>query len=88
MEMDPNTKVQTAFRLPLYLVEKLKEKAKADNRSLNSYVTVLLLEDMYREPNEETKEAIEEARRGERAGSLDMSSFESFMKSIDEATKE
>lgn len=86
--MDSNAKIQTAFRLPAHLVERLKERAKADNRSLNNYVTMLLLDDVYREPNRETREAIEEARRGEIAGTVDMSGFNAFLESIEEATKD
>ncbi|EJW89995.1 hypothetical protein EVA_21898 [gut metagenome] len=39
---------------------------------------------IYTEPNEETKEAIAEARSGKSAGTLDMVSFETFMKSLNE----
>ena len=39
---------------------------------------------MYTEPNEETKAAIEEARLGKSAGTIDTSSFEAFMKSLNE----
>lgn len=35
------------------------------------------------EPNEETIEAIEEARSGKHAGTIDMSSFAAFMKSCE-----
>lgn len=33
-------------------------------------------------PNEETRAAIDEARSGKYAGTLDVSSFEAFMKSV------
>lgn len=36
------------------------------------------------EPNEETKEAIAEVRAGKNLKKVDMSSFETFMKSLDE----
>lgn len=41
------------------------------------------LDAIYYEPNEATLEAIEEARSGRYAGTLDASSFEAFMKSIE-----
>ena len=74
--MDTVIKRQTAFRLNEDLLERLKEAARREHRSLNNYV--------YNEPNEETRAAIEEARSGKSAGSLDMSDFRSFMKSVDE----
>lgn len=37
---------------------------------------------VYNEPNEETKEAIAEAKAGEFAGTIDMENFDTFMKSI------
>lgn len=39
---------------------------------------------VYSEPNEETIAAIEEARSGKYAGTIDASSFEAFMKSLNE----
>jgi hypothetical protein len=36
------------------------------------------------EPNEETIEAIEEARAGKYAGTIDISSLEAFLKSIED----
>ena len=74
-----------SFRLNAELLETLKRHAKAENRSLNNFVESVLLDAMYHEPNEETKAAIEEARSGKpAAGTLDLSSFDAFVKSIDE----
>ena len=39
---------------------------------------------VYSVPNAETRAAIEEARSGAYAGSLDMASYESFLKSIND----
>lgn len=39
---------------------------------------------IYNEPNELTRNAIEEAMSGQFAGTLDMSSFETFMESVNE----
>ena len=77
-------KKQTAFRFDSELLDLLKSAAKREHRSLNNYVECLLREAMYREPNEETKMAIEEARSGKYAGTIDMSSFDSFMKSVND----
>lgn len=45
---------QTAFRLRTDLLDRLKVAAKKENRSLNNYVESVLLDAVYREPNEET----------------------------------
>lgn len=68
-----SSKVQTAVRLNSDLLEALKEKAKADKRSLNNYIEKLLYRDVGNIPNDATKDAIEEARRGnlERIENLD-----------------
>ena len=64
-------KVQTAFRLDKDLLERIKEKAKAQKRSLNNYVEYLLYKDVGDIPNETTEAAIEEARRGKGLESLE-----------------
>ena len=64
-------KVQTAFRLDKDLLERIKEKAKAQKRSLNNYVEYLLYKDVGDIPNETTENAIEEARRMDGLESID-----------------
>lgn len=78
------TRKQTAFRLSEKLLADLKIQAQLCNRSLNNYVESLLIEALYNTPNEETKQAIEETRKGKHAGTLNMSSFDNFLNSIDE----
>ena len=51
-----------SFRLNAALLEELKRKAASANRSLNNYVEGVLLDDVYYEPNEETRAAIMEAK--------------------------
>jgi len=58
-------KIQTAFRLEKELIERIREKAKAQKRSLNNYVEYLLYKDVGDIPNDETAKAVEEARRGQ-----------------------
>lgn len=70
------------FRLPVYLIDKLKELAARDRRSLNNYVEGILLDAVYHEPNDTTKAAIEEAKKGELEGPVDTSSVEAMLKSI------
>jgi len=66
-------KVQTAVRLNKDLLNALKEKAKADNRSLNNYIETVLYQDVGAMPNDTTKLAIEEAQNSklERIENLD-----------------
>lgn len=82
--MEVTIKKQTAFRLDSDLLDALKTAAKREHRSLNNFVECILREVIYNEPNEETKEAIAEARAGKNLKDVDMSSFESFMKSCNE----
>ncbi len=42
------------------------------------------METIFNEPNELTRNAIEEAMSGQFAGTLDMSSFEAFMEAVNE----
>ena len=50
-----------SFRLRTDLLEGLKRNAARENRTLNNYVESVLLDIVYREPNEVTKTAIKEA---------------------------
>lgn len=71
------------FRFPAYLLDRLKELAANDRRSLNNYVEGLLLDAVYNEPNEATKAAMREVRSGVLKGStpVDTSSIEAMFKS-------
>ncbi len=55
-------KVQTALRFDKELLERVKEKAQAQKRSLNNYIEYLLYKEVGDIPNEETKQAIHEAK--------------------------
>lgn len=82
--MQTSLRKPTMFRLRPELVDRLKIAAKRENRSLNNYVESVLMDIVYHEPNAETRAAIEEVRRGEYAGVVDMSSLENMIKSLDE----
>lgn len=75
---------QTAFRLRSDLLDRLKEAARKQNRSLNNFVESALMDVVYNKPNEETKEAIEEAKAGKFVGTIDTSNMEGFLKSCSE----
>lgn len=82
-KMEAVIRKQTSFRLREDLLKVLQEEARKANRSLNNFVESTLMEAMYSVPNEETKAAIEEARAGKYAGTIDTSSMEAFIKSCE-----
>ena len=63
---------QTAFRLRADLLDRLKAAARKENRSLNNYVESVLLDAVYREPNEETLAAMKEAKENKKLETLDL----------------
>ena len=71
------------FTLQADHIERLKAAARKLGWSYNEYVESVLLDAVYNEPNAETIAAIEEARRGESAGTIDTSSYEAFCKSLE-----
>lgn len=81
--MEAVIRKQTSFRLREDLLKVLQEEAKKANRSLNNFVESTLMDAMYSEPNEETIAAINEARTGKFAGTIDTSSMEAFIKSCE-----
>ena len=83
-DMEAVVRKQTSFRLREDLLQILQEHAKKANRSLNNFVESTLMNAMYSEPNEETTAAINEARSGKYAGTIDTTDFDSFMKSVNE----
>lgn len=73
-----------SFRLPVELIERLKEMARRQNRSLNNFVECALLDLAYNEPNEETLAAMKEAKSGRLRNmpAIDLSSIEAMEKSM------
>ncbi|MEZ3577329.1 MAG: ribbon-helix-helix domain-containing protein [Muribaculaceae bacterium] len=82
--MDIALKKNQSFRLPVDLIDRLKQLAKRQNRSLNNYVETLLLDAAYHEPNATTIAAMKEAESGalRNAPELDMTSIEAMEKSM------
>lgn len=78
-------KKATMFRLDVDLIERLKEMAKKEHRSLNNFVECVLLDVAYNEPNEVTKATMEEGRSGKLRDvpPVDTSSLEAVHKSIE-----
>ena len=54
-----SVKIKTALRFNKELLNLIKEKAKAEKRSLNNYIEYLLYKDVGNIPNEEIIKAIE-----------------------------
>lgn len=70
------------FRLPSFLLDKLKELAIKDRRSLNNYVEGILLDAVFHEPNEITHASYEEAKAGKLEGPIDTSNVDAMLKSM------
>ena len=73
---------QMAFRLRTDLLDRLKVAAKKENRSLNNYVESVLLDAVYREPNEETLTAMKDAKENGNLETLDLDNFEKYVESL------
>lgn len=77
------TRRRITVSLPDYMLADMNAEARSQGISISQLIEDKLEASMY-QPNKETLEALEEARRGEYAGVVDTSSFEAFMKSLDE----
>ena len=77
-------KKNQSFRLSIELIERLRQLAKRQNRSLNNYVETVLLDAAYSEPNNDTLAAMKEAESGalRNAAPLDLSSVEAMERSM------
>ena len=75
------TKKQTAFRLDGDLLERLRVKARRENRILNNYVERVLMAVAYDEPNEITIAAMKEAMT-DRGEELDLARWDEFIASL------
>jgi hypothetical protein len=84
METTTVQKRATMFRFAPELVDRLKELARKEHRSLNNYVECVLLDIAYNQPNKETRDAIEEARSGKlrNTPAIDLSSPDAMFKSM------
>ena len=78
----PSAKTTTSFRLNAELVERLRSLAKRNDRSLNNYIETILFDFAYSEPNEETIEAINEARSGKMLDRFDMAELDNMISKL------
>ena len=82
METAVVNRKQTAFRLKEDLLARLKVEAKKANRSLNNYVESVLMDVVYKTPNEETLSAMKEAKEGKGLEKLNLDTFEDYVASL------
>ena len=82
--MEIALKKNQSFRLSVELIDRLKQLAKRQNRSLNNYVETVLLNAAYHEPNAVTLAAMKEAESEAMndVAPLDMSSIDAMEKSM------
>lgn len=73
----------TLFRLRVELVERLRQLAARDNRSLNNFVETILMDVAYNTPNATTIAAMKEAQDESTLTAVDMDSLDSFLSSLD-----
>ena len=73
---------QTAFRLSTSLLNKLREAADRENRSLNNYVESVLMDAVSSNPNKMTLAAMKEARENRDLETLDADNLESMIASL------
>ena len=67
---------QTTLRLGADLMDRLREEARREHRSLNSLIEAILARAMEHRLNADTLAAIEEARSGKELETLDLDHFE------------
>ena len=67
------------FRLRTELLERLKQLAARDNRSLNNYVETILMDVAYNTPN---VAAMKEAQDESTLTTVNMDSYDSFLNSL------
>lgn len=70
------------FRLRTELLERLKQLAARDNRSLNNYVETILMDVAYNTPNAKTVAAMKEAQDDSTLTTVNMDSYDSFISSL------
>ena len=84
METSIQIRKNQSFRLSVELIERLKQLAKLENRSLNNFVETSLFDIVSHGPNSTTLAAMEEAKSGalRNVPALDLSSEETMEKSM------
>lgn len=81
MEVTVNRR-SAMFRLRTELLDRLKQLAARDNRSLNNYVETILMDVAYNTPNATTSAAMKEAQDETTLTAVNMDSYDSFLNSL------
>ena len=82
MEATVSQKRPTMFRLDSALVERLKQMAKKEHRSLNNFIECILINVAYSEPNDLTRQSLADARAHRyEGGPLDPSYVDKLLES-------
>lgn len=76
------SRTQTAFRLSTELLKRLKVEARKQNRSLNNFVESVLMDAVYRTPNDVTMAAVKEAREDKNLETINLDNLEEFIESL------
>ena len=84
MQDYPIKRKATTIRLPDYMLIDLNVEARRQGISVSRLLENITEERLYQQPNAETLAAIEEARSGVEMEEVDLSSFENFIKSMEE----
>lgn len=79
----PITRKPVVFRLRTELLDRLKQLASREDRSLNNYVETILMDVAYNTPTTATIAAMNEAKDDANLTTVDMSSYDSFLKSLE-----
>lgn len=80
--METIVRRQTSFRLSEDLLNRLREEATKVNRSLNNYVESALMDLVYKKPNQQTIDAINEAKSGKELETLDLDNFSQYVSKL------
>lgn len=64
------------------MLDRLKQMAARDNRSLNNYVETILMDVAYNTPNATTVAAMREAQDESNLTDVNMDSYDDFLKSL------
>ncbi|MBO4826652.1 MAG: toxin-antitoxin system protein [Prevotella sp.] len=68
-----------SFRLPNYLLERLKTEAMRQHRSVNNLVEYVLINSLFHEPNAETLAAMEECKSGVELEDFDPNELDKYI---------
>ena len=75
-------RTRTSIQLQPQLLGELRNRARKSKVSVSCLIESILMDSIYYEPNEKTIAAMEESHSGKYAGTVDMTSMETFKRSL------